>query len=626
MSHHTGGPAYITAVGAHLPGPAITNDEIEHYLGATSPALRDRMLQSNGIRTRHYALDPHGAVTMLNEELAAAATVDALGRRGVDIRDVGMLAAGTTQPDLPVPGFASMVHGRLGGGPKEILSAGGVCCSGVAALRAAEDAVRLGRHRTAVAIGSELASRSLRAGRLGPALAGDRRTAFNAEFLRWMLSDGAGAAIVEPLPRPEGRSLRIDWSTLESHADRFAACMFAGAVDSDAIVAGSTWQDQHTAAAADVAGMLNLRQDVSMLDAAVALGVERYTGLVREGLIDPDRIDHLLCHYSSEHFRAPIVKLMSEAGLMIPEERWFTIIHTKGNTGAASVYIMLEEALNGGLFHEGDRILVMVPESGRFSVSFLHLTCVGPDRHDDAASAVSTITPATAPATGATGPGPAPTGWLLQELTLVWAEFEQRLARVPIVQRIEGGAASLADYRDLLRNLRQQVMEGARWITRAASSLTVEHTDLRARFIQHAAEEQRDFRMLERDFVACGGRLTEIQAADKNVGSEALSAFMFQRAGQNDPIDLLGAMYIIEGLGANKAGHWMACLRDHLDLDDDQVSFLRYHSGADEEHTEEMFEILRSDLVTWDIAPEIVRTAQVVARLYALQLEELDHG
>jgi 3-oxoacyl-[acyl-carrier-protein] synthase-3 len=224
----------------------------------------------------------------------------------------------------------------------------------------------------------------------------------------------------------------------------------------------------------------------------------------------------------------------------------------------------------------------------------------------------------------ATPSGEAPSEWLLEQLALVWAEFEQRLAGVPIVRRIENRTASIEDYRDLLRNLRQQVMEGAQWITRAASSLTVEHTDLRARFIHHAAEEQRDFRMLERDFVACGGQLADIQTAPKNVGSEALSAFMFQRADQTNPLDLLGAMYIIEGLGANKAAHWMTCLREHLGLNDGQVSFLRYHGDADEEHTAEMFEILRSDVVTWDVARAIVRTARVVARLYALQLEELD--
>ena len=67
---------------------------------------------------------------------------------------------------------------------------------------------------------------------------------------------------------------------------------------------------------------------------------------------------------------------MAEAGLMIPETRWFTNLATRGNTGAASIYIMLEEAWSTGRFGPGEQVLLMVPESGRFSVSFVHLTCV----------------------------------------------------------------------------------------------------------------------------------------------------------------------------------------------------------------------------------------------------------
>jgi 3-oxoacyl-[acyl-carrier-protein] synthase III len=214
--------------------------------------------------------------------------------------------------------------------------------------------------------------------------------------------------------------------------------------------------------------------------------------------------------------------------------------------------------------------------------------------------------------------------WLLEELALVWAGFEIQLSRVPIVVRIETHTATIDDYRDLLLNLRQQVMEGARWITRAASNLTAEHADLRAEFIEHASEEQLDFRMLEEDYVAVGGRLVEIQNRRKNPGSEALSAYMFNQASRENPFDLLGAMYIIEGLGANKATRWMELLRDQLDLSSDQVRFLTYHGGADTEHTEKMFAILRSDLITPEIAESIVHTARVVARLYALQLEEID--
>ena len=216
--------------------------------------------------------------------------------------------------------------------------------------------------------------------------------------------------------------------------------------------------------------------------------------------------------------------------------------------------------------------------------------------------------------------------WLLEELALVWAAFEIQLSRVPIVQRIESHRATADDYQDLLLNLRQQVIEGARWITRAASNLTSEHADLRAEFIEHASEEQLDFRMLEEDYVAMGGRLADIQNRRKNPGSEGLSAYMFNQASQQNPFDLLGAMYIIEGLGANKATRWMELIRDQLDLGSDQVRFLIYHGGADEEHTDKMFAILRSNLITPAIAESIVHTARVVARLYALQLEEIDGG
>ena len=601
--------AYITSVGAYLPGEPIGNDDLEAYIGtiAGSERIRRRMLAANGIEKRHYAMDRSGVTLMLNEELAEKAIRSALTHRGITPRDVGMLATGTTQGDLPVPGFASMVHGRLGGGPMEVLSAGGVCCSGVAALRAAEGNIKLKRHRTAVAVGSELVSRSLRAERF------IEKPGFDAEFLRWMLSDGAGAVVVEDRPRPDGISLRIDWSHLVSHADRFPVCMYAGVNQPDAIEPGSTWQDQTTPIEAHEAGMLNLRQDTGILNNIVALGVEEYVGLVRDGLIEPTRIDHLLVHYSSEYFRSDIVRLMSEAGLMIPEEKWFTNLQTKGNTGAASIFIMLEEAFNGGRFNPGDRILLMVPESGRFSVSFVHLTCV--DSSTTGHHAVESVED-----------DPTDPERLFQELALVWAQFETQLARVPIVRRIESESATLDDYRSLLYNLRQQVKEGARWITRAASNLTAEYADLRAEFIEHAAEEQLDFRMLDEDYVAVGGDRTRIEAGVKNPGSEALSAFMFNQANQENPFDLLGAMYIIEGLGANKATRWVELIRDQLELTENQVRFLTYHGGADEEHTNKMFEILRSDLITHEIAESILHTARVVARLYALQLEEVDSG
>jgi 3-oxoacyl-[acyl-carrier-protein] synthase-3 len=671
--------AYITSAGSFLPGPAIDNDTIEEILGKVGgkeSRLKKRILAQNGIKTRHYALNREGKSTHLNEELAAHAIKDALARRGLPLEAIEMLACGTTQGDLPVPGFASMVHGRLGGGPMEVLSAGGVCCSGMAALAGVARAVSLGERKAGVACGSELVSRMLKASRFeeegtlegnddgkdaGTGGMGSFRM-FDADFLRWMLSDGAGAVVVEPKPNASGLSLRIEWIDVVSHAHANATCMYTGIADKDEPQAGKSWLDQPTIAAADKTGMMKVRQDTRLLPRIVRLGVEEYLRHLRDGRLNVDQIDHVLCHYSSHFFKGEVMKLLAEAGVVVAEERWFTNLYTKGNTGAASIFIMLEDALNGGRFKAGEKIVLMVPESGRFSVAFALLTVVDggdaanvDDSDDDSTTATTSLNTSLREKRWATSPvvsrakqdtsaaaidaalARSPLGAdfaddaddrvkkLVIELGLVWADFERMLDATPILTRLREGTITLADYQRLLVNLRQQVMEGARWIARAASSLSIELFPLRSMFITHAGEEHRDFQILERDYVATGGALHDIQSAAKNVGSEALSAFMFHRASQPDPLDLLGAMFIIEGLGTAKAHQWAEQLKETLKLEDHQVKFLSYHGGNDDRHFDKLRDVVRSGFVDDAVAARIVKTARTVARLYALQLEEIDH-
>ncbi|WP_349428757.1 iron-containing redox enzyme family protein [Microbacterium sp. LWS13-1.2] len=213
---------------------------------------------------------------------------------------------------------------------------------------------------------------------------------------------------------------------------------------------------------------------------------------------------------------------------------------------------------------------------------------------------------------------------LFERLADVWVELEGRLERVPILARLAEGTVTLDDYRRLLFNLRQQVVDGSPWISRAASSFDGDHFELRSAAIRHAEEEHRDHLMLERDYVAIGGSLDELRAGRKNIGSEALSAYMFHYAGRPNPVGLLGAMFIIEGLGARRAAGWAARFQEVLGLADNQVQFMRYHQDADTEHTGNLEAIITSGAIDARAADEIVRCAQVVARLYALQLEELD--
>ena len=213
---------------------------------------------------------------------------------------------------------------------------------------------------------------------------------------------------------------------------------------------------------------------------------------------------------------------------------------------------------------------------------------------------------------------------VMRGLLTLWGEFSASLDRVPIIDKLNRGKFRLSDYQELLLNHRQQVVEGARWIARASSSIDENHFELRSRFLKHAITEHRDFKMIEQNYVAVGGKLDDILTAEKNIGTEALHAFIFHRATQPNPFDLVGAMFIIEGLGQKKAGEWGRRIKQQLELQDEQVSFLLYHSENDATHMQEFEDTLKSgilDIPGMDRA--IVKTAKVVARLYRLQLEEI---
>jgi 3-oxoacyl-[acyl-carrier-protein] synthase III len=615
---------YINALGKFLPGNPVCNEKIEDYLGLIGgkpSRLKSRILKQNGIQTRHYALEPCGKINFSNYELAANAVKNALANSELDAKNIEFLATATSQSDLLAPGFASMVHGASNLPACEIASFQSVCAGSMMALQTAFTGILSGVRENSVVCASEFTSRFFRPGLFEETsdFKEKGKLPFDAEFLRWMLSDGAGAAVLENRPNTKGLSLKIEWIDLKSYADRFDVCMYSGAnKKSDGSLEKSFYDYANFSEAARDGAML-LKQDVRILENVVKLGVNRYFELIEQDKFTAGEIDWFVCHYSSHVFRSKIIELLEKGNAMIPEERWFTNLYEKGNTGAASIFIMLEELFNSDKLRAGQKILCMVPESGRFVVSFMWLTVVGNDENKPFEIKETIETPVKFIENSNSDLR----GELWRRLTTVWIDFESRLNSIPFIERMNRGKLRVEDYWLLLLNLRQQVVEGARWISRAASNITAENFSLRSVFIGHAKEEHRDFQMLERDFVSVGGTLEEIQTAEKNIGSEALSAWMFQRASQQNPLDLLGAMFIIEGLGQRVANKWGNLIREQLNLKAEQVSFLLYHGANDENHLEKLEEILASDLMTREIVERIVKTAKVTARLYALQLEEL---
>jgi 3-oxoacyl-[acyl-carrier-protein] synthase-3 len=293
------------------------------------------------------------------------------------------LACGTSSADQIIPGHASMVHGCLRCPPCNLISTSGVCCSGVTALNYGYLNVLAGTARNAVVTGSDVTSvgflrQNFQA--CQPTIADPENNTyatFDREFLRWMLSDGAGAILIEKEPCSSGLSLRIDWVEIASFANEMETCMYCGALKNPD---GSmrTWREIENYPTAWEDGYFNLAQDTNVLNKeVVAVALKKFFPRVAQRHeMNVDAIDYFLPHLSSYIFQKPVYDTYVEIGFPIPMDKWFTNLRTKGNSGAASIYVILEELYSSGRLKSGQRILCGVPESARFTYAFMYLTVV----------------------------------------------------------------------------------------------------------------------------------------------------------------------------------------------------------------------------------------------------------
>ncbi len=376
-------PVYITRLSKFLPNDPVSNDEMERILGMVNgkpSKARSIVLRNNGIKTRYYAFRD-GKSTHTNAEMSANA-IKGLFDDTLTIDNLDILAVGTSSPEQIIPSHGSMVHGVLDIKKRvELISAMGTCCSSIQALKYAYMAIASGMAETAAGCGSEKMSTWMHASRFEPEaenlskLEENGYIAFEKEFLRWMLSDGAAAALVQSKPNDTGLSFRIDWLETTSYANELDTCMYAGAIKNEnGILTG--WNDVPIEAWKNKS-VFSVKQDTKMLaEHIVQKGGEFLQSLMLKYNLSSEKIDYFLPHMSSEFFKKPIQDNLNTIGLEITSDKWFYNLPKVGNVGSASAYMMLEEMLNNNMVKKGDRILVMVPESARFSYAYMYLTVV----------------------------------------------------------------------------------------------------------------------------------------------------------------------------------------------------------------------------------------------------------
>ncbi|WP_027378929.1 beta-ketoacyl-ACP synthase III [Chryseobacterium daeguense] len=373
---------FITKAATYLPNEPVSNDEMETYLGMvndTPSKARSLILRNNKIKTRYYALDKNGKPTHTNAQITAKA-VEMLFDENFSKENMELLSCGTTSADQIQPSHASMVHGELNLGKSiEINTSTGLCNSGMNAFNYGFLSVKAGVKQNAVCVGSERFSAWMTADKFNHEaenlkLLEERPIiAFKREFLRWMLSDGAGALLLENKPRENSVSLKVEFIDFYSYAHEIEACMYSGcekqedgSLKSWADYPSDEWLKE---------SIFALKQDTKLLDQYILVkGAESLRASFDKHNLNPDKIDHVLAHISSGYFKEGLKDEFAKKGMDFPWEKWYYNLSEVGNIGAGSIFIALEELMNSGKLKKGEQVLLCVPESGRFAYSCALLT------------------------------------------------------------------------------------------------------------------------------------------------------------------------------------------------------------------------------------------------------------
>ena len=365
---------YINSVSAYLPNSPIVNEDMEDYIGkigGNPSRVRSIVLRQNGIKTRYYGLDKNQSLTHSNAELAKEA-VCGLFENGSIPDDLTLLACGTSTPDQLLPSHASMVHGELANYPMEIFSSAGVCLTSLQALKICYSNILAGLHQKAVCVASELTSPALVSKFYDPEYEAthdnpdkDPYMAFEKDFMRFMLSDGAGAVLVQD--HPEGKCpLKIEWVDMTSYANELPTCMFmASELQEDGRL--KSWKEFSPNEIKERAVLVG-KQDIRQLKKyIIKYWVDHIETVLAKHHVKAEEIDYIIPHVSSMFFYEKLNDEIAARNIALTKEKWFTNLTSVGNIGSAAIYVGLEELIRTKEIKRGNKILLLVPESGRFS-------------------------------------------------------------------------------------------------------------------------------------------------------------------------------------------------------------------------------------------------------------------
>jgi 3-oxoacyl-[acyl-carrier-protein] synthase-3 len=171
--------AKITALGTYVPPGVLTNQDLEKMVETNHQWIMER----TGIAERHIA-----PPEMASSDMAVEAARIALDQRGIGAGELDAIIVCTVTPDMLFPATACLVQDRLGAKHAWGFDLVAACSGFIYGLTTAAHLVSAGSHKKVLVIGSDTMSRIIDYT--------DRSTCV-------LFGDGAGAMLIEPTEQGE---------------------------------------------------------------------------------------------------------------------------------------------------------------------------------------------------------------------------------------------------------------------------------------------------------------------------------------------------------------------------------------------------------------------------------------
>lgn len=299
-----------------MPERIMTNKEIESFLDTSDEWVRSR----TGIAERRIAAPDQAA-----SDMAVEAGRKALAAAGVDPDQVDLIIVATNTPDMFFPATACLVQDRLGAtraGGFDLLAG---CTGFVYATAVGAQFIVSGAAKVVLVIGSEVLSRILDWE--------DRNTCV-------LFGDGAGAAVLQPVPGDRG----ILATRLGSDG--------SGGKHLDIPGGGSRIPTTHESIDKRLHYLKMNGREVFKF-AVRTLGKVAAEVLEDAGIKQED-LDFFIPHQANIR----IIEVAAKK-LGLPMERVLVNVDRYGNTSTASVPLALHEALEQGRIKDGDNVVMV---------------------------------------------------------------------------------------------------------------------------------------------------------------------------------------------------------------------------------------------------------------------------